>query len=387
MTTKKYFPTPDDEKYIFLGNFEQVPGNVSYLAAFANENSALSDIGFKWHKKTQHLIIDNYQPPSYYDDYVMTASYSKKMQSLQKSQMERLVGFHKEMCSSLESFVEIGCGDGSFLKYAQNYTNRVLGIEPSRIFSEEVSKLGFDVINGYVNSGTLLTTEKFDAFVSRQVFEHLPDPLDVLTGIKKLLNPNAVGLIEVPNGKRSLRLSMFYDFFPDHVNYYSVNSLVSLATAAGFNVIECKESFESHYLELWLRNEVEIEVQFRNMLIQREAVCINFIDKISELVEQRKRIVIWGGGAKTLTILAASLGKEVLSIIGIIDSDPHKHGRYVPNSSILILGPENISSINPDVVFVLALSYRGEIADTVRQLIPTCELILTIDDFGAIVEL
>ncbi len=380
------FPLPDDKEYSRQGSLDRVPANVSFLASAPGEVMHLSNIGFKWHARSQHLVIENFQPPSYYEDYVMTATYSDKMQELQRSQLENLVGLH-EGSNGPQSFVEIGCGDGSFMKYARERIPRVLGIEPSHRFADEAIREGFEVLIGYVGSKIPLTEEKFDAFVSRQVFEHLPDPLDVLIGIRKMLRPGAVGLIEVPNGQRALRMKRFFEFFPDHVNYYSVNSLVALASDAGLNVIACQESFGGDYLELWMRNEPDVESWFEQMVAHRELVCSTLVTKISELTSLGNRVAVWGCGAKTLSILAACPAESLSKIACIIDSDPHKHGRYLPNSCIPVVAPEKWDELNPDVIFVLALSYRDEISARIRQLITCCHIILSLDDHGSIIEL
>ena len=283
------FPRPDDPEYSRQGSLDRVPANVSFLTSVPGEAMPSTSIGFKWHAASQHLAIENFQPPSYYEDYVMTATYSERMQTLQRSQLEKLVGLH-EGPKGPGSFVEIGCGDGSFMKYAQARLPRVLGIEPSRRFAEEAMQAGFEVLVGYVGSAAPLTAEKFDSFASRQVFEHLPDPGDVLAGIRQMLNPGAVGLIEVPNGQRALRLKRFFEFFPDHVNYYSVNSLVALACDTGFNVIGCHESFGGDYLELWVRHEPTVESWFGEMIAHREQVCAALAAKVIELASEGRRV-------------------------------------------------------------------------------------------------
>ena len=381
-----FFPSPDDAEYLQYGVLDHVLGNVSFLAATPNTEMQFSSIRFKWHAHSQHLAVENVLPPSYYEDYVMTASYSEKMQMLQQLQLGKLHSLHRGKVGA-QSFVEIGCGDGSFMKYARKEISLCLGIEPSRKFAEEAAREGLDVLIGYVGSENQLTSEKFDIFASRQVFEHLIDPLNVLIGIRKMLNPGAVGLIEVPNGQRAIRMKRFFEFSPDHVNYYSVNSLVALASDAGLNVLGCSEAFDGDYLELWVRNEPAVEKLFSEMRAQRDMVCAALTSKISEITAQGKRVVIWGCGAKTLSILAACPKEILAQIDGIIDSDPHKHGRYAPNTHIQVVSSDQGSALNPDAVFVLALSYREEIAAAVRERMPSCQSILTLDDHGWIMNL
>jgi 2-polyprenyl-3-methyl-5-hydroxy-6-metoxy-1,4-benzoquinol methylase len=378
-----YFPSLNDPNYISFGSMDRVPENVSFLAADANTNIPLSELKFKWHTHAQHIAIDNFQPQSYYEEYLMTATYSQKIQDLQSSQMERLTSLHASPTGP-QSFLEVGCGDGSFMKYAHQKVSRVLGIEPSKKFAEEARCNGFEIINGYVGSETLLTNEKFDCFASRQVFEHLPDPVMVLTGIRKMLNPGAVGLIEVPNGHRALRMGRFFEFFPDHINYYSVNSLVSLASTAGLNVISCNESFDGDYLELWMRNEPSLENYFCDIVEHRENICRDLTEKVIKLTDAGQRLAIWGCGAKTLSILAACPSDLHHRVFCIIDSDPHKHGLYVPNTNIRVINPDQAINLQLKVILILALSYRDEIASTVRKKIRSCKSLFTLDDLGCI---
>lgn len=384
--TSNCFPLVDRSEYKTCGSLDLVPANVSYLTNGPGEKVTNCRIGFKWHVESQHTVIENFQPPSYYEDYLMTTASSRSIQALQLSQVKKLVSLYNPV-GTLSSLVEIGCGDGSFMRHANASIPRVVGIEPSRRFAAEAICAGMDVIIGYVDSTSLVTEEKFDSFVSRQVFEHLPDPLDVLKGVRNMLNPGAIGLIEVPNGIRALRMKRFFEFFPDHVNYYSVNSLVALASDAGFNVIGCQEIFGGDYLELLVRNDVGQENWFNEMVDNRNIVIENLNQEISNLGNSGKRVAVFGCGAKTLCILAASPLELKNKIACVIDSDPHKQGLFVPNSNIPVVSINDAKQLSLDAVVILALSYREEIAAIIRGQIVNCQRILTLDDFGTVVNI
>lgn len=377
------FPASAD--YVDCGALDRVPRNVSELSRQPGESIPPGEIGFRHAPFFFHTRIEHHQPPAYYEDYLMTATYSAKMQDHQAAQAQKLVRLHGGKPSS---FVEIGCGDGSFLRHVQALVPRVVGIEPSRVFAAEARAAGFEVVEGYMGTNNTLTTEQFDLFASRQVFEHLPDPVDVLGGVRKLLKPGAVGLIEVPNGLRALRLGRFFEFFPDHVQYYSVNSLVGLATQAGLNVIECGEAFGGDYLELWVRHEPEAARCFDILRRNRDETCRRLAEKIEVLARSGLApVAVWGCGAKTLSILAAAPAGMMSRLACVFDSDPHKHGRFVPNSGVPVVSPERAAEFAPRSLFVLALSYREEIARLARERIPACRQIFTLDDEGRIVEL
>lgn len=382
----KCFPLADCSEYKSCGAVDLVPENVSYLARSQGEKVPNCQICFKWHAGSQHTVIENFQPPAYYEDYLMTSTSSPSIQALQLSQVRKIISLFYPS-GALTSMLEIGCGDGSFMRHASSLISRVVGIEPSRRFAAEAIRAGMNVIQGYVNSSSPLTEEKFDSFVSRQVFEHLPAPLDVLKGVRNMLNPGAVGLIEVPNGIRALRMKRFFEFFPDHVNYYSVNSLVALASDAGFNVIGCQEIFGGDYLELLVRNDMGQENWFYEMADNRNIVIENLNQEISNLDISGKRVAIFGCGAKTLCILAASPLELKDKIACVIDSDPHKQGLFVPNSSIPVVSINDAKQLSLDAVVILALSYREEIAAIIRDQLVNCQKILTLDDSGTVVQI
>ncbi|WP_163540404.1 methyltransferase domain-containing protein, partial [Klebsiella pneumoniae] len=77
---------------------------------------------------------------------------------------------------------------------------------------------------GYVTADRRLADGPFDGFVTRQVLEHVPDINDFLIGIRRNLKPGAYGLIEVPSLEKALEDRRFYDFFPDHLNYFSLET-------------------------------------------------------------------------------------------------------------------------------------------------------------------
>ncbi len=368
-----------------VGELKNVPKNVSFLSSIPNQDFQRTKIVLNWTNYLQHGFINNLLDDSHYDDYLMTTTFSDKMQRLQENQLENLLSISSN--HQISSLVEIGCGDGSFLLKASKRLDHVIGIEPSQRFAKEAIMKNLNVLIGYVNSSNLITQEKFDAFVSRQVFEHIVDPLDVLIGIRKMLKIGAVGLIEVPNGFQSLMQGRFYEIFPDHIHYYSVNSLVSLATEADFNVVSCNESFDGDYLELWLRYYPEIDNCF-NDLINCMDKTIKFITEKSLFYnKQNKKVAIWGCGAKTLSIINIC-SKKVLRVIScVIDSDPHKHDKFVPNSSIPVISVNDAKKYKPDVIFIFAFSYKDEIELIIKKELPFCKTIFTIDNHGTFIRL
>jgi hypothetical protein len=367
-----------------LGELTKVPFNVSFLGVGPNEILQTSTIALNWHPEVQHISISNFQTQEYYEDYFMTTTYSSSMQELQMKQVRRFVELSKGK-NHAGTLIEIGCGDGSFLNHAKNSFARVVGVEPSTRFAEAARQNSHQVLEGYVQSNSPLTTEKFDFFASRQVFEHLTNPLDCLLGIRQMLNIGAIGVIEVPNGFKALREGRYFEFFPDHVNYYSVNSLVSLANQAGFNVISCGEAFNGDYLEMWVSLEATSAEYFAKMQENR----LRIIDSIrvwSFSNQDKNQNALFGCGAKTLSIIAQEPETFEKYFKFAIDSDPNKIGKYIPNTGIEIVGLQDPRLNNTFNFWILALSYVTEIAGLIHQEIPHALHIMTFDSDLNVIE-
>lgn len=364
-------------------SLKYVPHNVSEISTFPNYTFPTPTINFNFTPEIFHTKISNGTTQDYYENYFMTTDFQSPTRiKLSQNQIDRIVEIKGKGCS----FLEIGCGIGDFLKMAKPNFSRVVGIEPSKRYAEEAKKNGLEVVNDYADNPNLSVNGKFDAFGSRQVFEHVPNPVAVLSSIKRFLNYGAVGFIEVPNGYRALREGRFYEFFPDHIQYYSANSLVSLATICGFSVIECKETLNSDYLELWMRyDNNNYQKMFLNIATVRDKICNEihyFIDK-----NNGKSIALWGVGAKTLSLFSYDYPYLNSKIKYVIDDDTYKDGKYIPNTPIPIVSSDKLKELNIDIIIIMALSFREVIKNKILSILPSYKEIYTIDNNHKIVRI
>jgi hypothetical protein len=60
---------------------------------------------------------------------------------------------------------------------------------------------------------------------------------------------------------------------------------------------------------------------------------------------------------------------------------------FVPNTLIPVVSFAKLDDYNAEVIIVLALSYRDEIANLIRANGKSCNKILSLDDHGSIIEL
>jgi hypothetical protein len=193
------------------------------------------------------------------------------------------------------------------------------------------------------------------------VLEHVPDIHDFLQGIRRNLKPGACGLVEVPRLEKALADQRFYDFFPDHVNYFSERTLRVALEVNGFDVLETRSGMFDEYNIAIIRVPMPQEMP----AVQKA------VDGLSREIEQfigsckaRGEVVaIWGAGGKGLSVMSAV---DVSQVDVLVDGDPHKQGLYSPVSHLRAQTPEVLTEMRVDAIIVPALAYRNEILKMLR---------------------
>ncbi len=306
----------------------------------------------------------------YYDDYMMVATHSVQMQEFQATQAREFV---EGLGLVGKRVAEIGCGDGSYLDHLKAAGAAVSGVEPSRRTREIALRRGHMVEGGYVTSGRRLEGGPFDGFVTRQVLEHVPDIHDFLTGIHENLAPGGVGLVEVPSLEKAIEDGRFYDFFADHVNYFSWKTLRMALEMNGFDVLSLTQSMFDEYDVAVVRRADTAQLAG----IQRAVGSLGtelkaFIDSYRA---QGKKVAVWGAGGKGLSILA-SAGIRDLDLL--VDSDPNKLGLFTPVSHLRVEAPSALVGASIDAVVISAMAYRREVERTLREELGFCGVVATL---------
>lgn len=98
-----------------------------------------------------------------------------------------------------DSVLEVGVGEGHFLRAARNHGVTVQGVELNPKGAERARVLGFQVHERTLKELSNQISERFDAICSFQVLEHVPDPRDFLQGMITMLRPGGRLILSVPN--------------------------------------------------------------------------------------------------------------------------------------------------------------------------------------------
>lgn len=290
-------------------------------------------------------VSDNY--------YLMSASQSPKMCKLQEDELKQIKKLHPKA----KSLLEVGCGDGNFLVIAKKMFDECIGIEPQEIFREEYERNGLYVIQEYLDEKTQLK-QKFDVVVARQTFEHVDNPTELFAAMVNACEEDGLIMLDIPNGEKSIRENRYYDFFSDHVNHWTPQSLVYLAEHNGMHIISVQEGFGGDYLQLFCRKN---KVQDHTFMQQIPAD----LERIKNIINTHNNVAVYGAGAKAQVLFL--LGEEELKrVVAIYDSDTKKEGMYLANVSIPVTLPSR-SIKEVDAMIIFAKSYADEIIKQLQQ--------------------
>ena len=296
---------------------------------------------------------------AYYDDYLMTTTHSRQMQDYQRRQATDFVTRHGLVGKRVH---EMGCGDGSYLEHLVVAGAVVSGIEPSRRFRELAQARGFQVDSGYVSVDRQLPGGPYDGFVTRQVLEHVPDIHSFLGGIWHNLKPGAHGLVEVPSLEKALADHRYYDFFPDHVNYFSLPTLRLALETNGFEVLETlHDMFDEYNVAIVRRRELPDLAPVQHTVHQLGQ------DLRSTLQRHRadgRQVAIWGAGGKGLSVMAEA---GIQDVDLLVDGDPHKQGLLTPVSHLQVQAPAALRGRDIAAIIITAMAYRHEIERLLRE--------------------
>jgi len=141
--------------------------------------------------------------------------------------------------------LELGCGSGETMKLLQDWGWKVEGIDFDRAAVSNASAKGLIVHLGDIFS-CRYSPASFDVIFFNHVLEHVPDPVAVLAECYRILRPGGRCVFVTPNasslGHRLFRSDWRGLEIPRHLHIFTPQSLIALASAAGFFKFTCRTS-------------------------------------------------------------------------------------------------------------------------------------------------
>ncbi|MBK26611.1 MAG: hypothetical protein CME70_21605 [Halobacteriovorax sp.] len=193
----------------------------------------------------RNLVNKDASPESYYNQH-------------DPEQIERLelIGFENVRNKTV---ADIGCGSGSFLDLVSTSSSKVLAIEPTSTFKDELTRKGFEHFP-YAKDALNKYKSKVDYLTSFAVIEHVDDALEFLKDCFELLSDDGLAVISTPNHDDWLIDFMgdtYKEFYYRNVHkwYFNFESFSFLAKQAGFSKVEAvyRHQYDLSNMLFWLK--------------------------------------------------------------------------------------------------------------------------------------
>jgi SAM-dependent methyltransferase len=209
---------------------------------FTNPRPESSELG-RYYKSEEYVSHSNTKKGFINSTYQNVRKYTllKKLQLISK--------YYKT-----GKILDIGCGTGEFLKICNDAKWQTLGIEPDdEARNMGINNFGLDVRKE--EDLVKLPNESFDIISMWHVLEHVPDLNGRIEEIKRLLKPNGLIIIAVPNCN-SLDAKIYrenwaaYDV-PRHLYHFTPKDIETLCRLHGLKLTRILPMiFDSYYVSL-----------------------------------------------------------------------------------------------------------------------------------------
>ncbi len=189
--------------------------------------------------------------------------------------------------------MDIGCGQGTFLKLAVEEGWQAFGVEPNCSNAPELKQTYGIEIDTHDFFEASFTQGEFETVSLWDLIEHVPNPAEMIRRCKQMLKPEGLLVIATPNhfsfldflaaftyrmsfGKLGYALEKLYT--ADHTLYFTDTTLKLLLQKEGFSILEV------------VKVNTDLDRYSMNIMFRCVAECLSMLSRLFNL--QNRMIVI-----------------------------------------------------------------------------------------------
>lgn len=271
--------------------------------------------------------------------------------------------------------LEIGSNIGICLQEYKKKGLEVLGVDPATIYAKEARKNGIETIASpftvRLAEKIVKEKDKMDIVTAANVLQHIPDLKGTLEGIKKVLAPDGIFVLEFPYLGNILENTDFDTFYAEHYYYLSLTPLQKLLNNLGMTIVHAKKLPNIHCgsMRIFVKHQPAKTSRSAQIILKQEEKLEfknpkrydEFAKKVDDViyeilvhlnVAKRKGeyIAAHGSSAKFVTLTNyAHIGPDRIAYVG--DSTETKQGKLTPGMGIPVFPEEKLLADAPDIVF------------------------------------
>jgi SAM-dependent methyltransferase len=137
--------------------------------------------------------------------------------------------------------VDIGSNDGSLLRYAQRYTDRILGVDPADEIAKAATESGIptlaDFFDAELAEKIVQQHGRADVVISNNTVANIDDLDSFFMGMDRLLANDGILIIETQYGLDVLTRTLLDVIYHEHISYFVVRPFRDFLHRRGFSLV------------------------------------------------------------------------------------------------------------------------------------------------------
>lgn len=264
-------------------------------------------------------------------------------------------------------FLEIGANDLYLINEIRDLADAAVGLDP--IWKQEQPPIieGVSVLGKFVEELSLADLpDKPDLLVSVQTFEHIDEPMEQLSRLVDLAADSALIFLEVPGFDALLRNLRFDQVFHQHIQYFSLASMLRLIEELGCSYIA--HSINHRYwggalgVAFVKGKEPEgvkrphVAAPTPRVVAERYQACRNQLSELmGEIAACPAREIYGFGAAQMVPTLAYHMCSDLGFLSAILDDDPRRDGLFYPGLAVSTRKPPQDFSLAHAAALITAV--------------------------------
>lgn len=339
-----------------------------------------------------------------YEQYPYTSATNSAMPAILKDVADS--GRRARALSPGDVVLDIGCNDGTLLRFFQDDPVELVGIDPAKNVEFTLDPKRCKHARDYFGRDAYqrLTPKKAKLIFSIAMFYHLHDPVGFAEQVRDCLDDDGVWVIQMAYLPAMLTTNMYDNIVHEHAGYYATLHMKWIMDRVGLEIfdVELNDVYGGSF-RLFVKKRGSqaspVTERYRENLLAEKAAGIydlSTYQKFAQRIEktrddlralcararaEKKSIWVYGASTKGNTIVQyCGLGPQ--DLVAAADANPFKLGKYIVGADIPIRDEATMRAAKPDYLLALPYSFvdsfmkreQGLIAAGTKFIVPLPEV-------------
>ena len=273
--------------------------------------------------------------------------------------------------------LEIGCNDLHLLKQLKDRATNLTGIDPIlKNYDKDSLASNITPIGDFFENVEL--EEDFDLLICKDTLEHVENPKEFTKRMVERASDDTLFYFQFPCLESTIIDARFDQIFHQHLNYFSLQSVVHMLNDLGCELIDYTFNYEHWGALLVTFKKGKYCGKFDKQIWQ---LTDNDIDKSYKVFKQgmmsvnarlhyfENEMIFGYGAALMLPVLSYYLDNDLSNLQCIIDDDLRKDGLYYLNLPVPIRSKEAIINERESIFLLTAVASLKNVRTILPNLI------------------